>query len=107
MKTLNEEIMTLETFRQEHSNDVIRIMSPGGYVIITPDISLEQLYAHPGERGLEIPIAWEELKDQIVHSSTYDQTDKCWDLLTVTKYEFERSKNRIIEDEKNSHEISM
>lgn len=32
-----KEPMTLEQFRQKHPNDVIQIMSPGGYVTLPPD----------------------------------------------------------------------
>lgn len=75
--------MTLEQFRQEHPNDAIQIMSPGGYVTLPPDRPLDQIYAHAGVRGTEIPVSWEELKDQIVESCNFNETDHNWYLLTA------------------------
>lgn len=75
--------MTLEQFRLEHPNDVIQIMSPGGYVTLSPDRSLDELFAHAGVRGTEIPIPWEELKDQIVENCNFNEVDGNWYLLTV------------------------
>lgn len=75
--------MTLEQFRLEHPNEVIQIMSPGGYVTLSPDIPLDQLQAHAGVRGTEIPIPWEELKDQIVESRNFNEADGNWYLLTA------------------------
>jgi hypothetical protein len=78
-----KEPMTLEQFRQEHPNDVIQIMSPGGYVTLPPDSPMDQLTAHAGERGTEIPVLWEELKDQIVESCNFNEVDHNWYLLTA------------------------
>ncbi|HEY9161015.1 MAG TPA: hypothetical protein VIS94_08020 [Desulfomonilia bacterium] len=78
-----KEPMTLEQFRLEHPNDVIVIMSPGGYVTISPDRPLDQLYAHAGVRGTEIPVSWEELKDQTVESCNFNEADGNWYLLTA------------------------
>lgn len=78
-----KEKMTLEQFVQEHPNDMIQIMSPGGYVTIGPDREFEKLIAHAGFRGTEIPIPWEELKDQIVESCNFNETDRNWYLLTA------------------------
>lgn len=79
---MNEPI-TLEQFVQEHPNDVIYIMSPGGYVTISPTKPLNELYAHAGVRGTELPIPWEELKDQVVENSNFNEFDGYWYLLTV------------------------
>jgi len=78
-----KEPMTLEQFRHDHPNDVIRIMSPGGFVTLSPNRPLDQLSAHAGVRGTEIPVSWEELKDQIVQNCNFNQADGNWYLLTV------------------------
>jgi len=78
-----KEPMTLEQFRQEHPNDVIQIMSPGGYVTLPPGRPMDQLYAHAGVSGTEIPVFWEELKDQIVESCNFNEGDNNWYLLTA------------------------
>mgnify|MGYP000291887348 CR=1 FL=1 len=61
----------------------IEIMSPVGYVTLSPDRPLDELFAHAGVRGTEIPISWEELKDQIVESCNYNEADGNWYLLTA------------------------
>jgi len=78
-----KEPMTLEQFRQEHPNDVIQIMSPGGYVTLPPDRPLDQIYAHAGVSGTEIPVSWAELKDHIVESCNFNEADGNWYLLTA------------------------
>lgn len=78
-----KEQMTLEQFLREHPNDIIQIMSPVGYVTLPPNIPLTQLSAHAGERGTETPIPWEELKDQLVESSNFNEADGNWYLLTA------------------------
>ena len=40
----------------QHPNDKIQIMSPVGYVTISPKRPLTGLFAHEGVRGTEIPI---------------------------------------------------
>ncbi|CUX31826.1 hypothetical protein BN3590_00758 [Clostridium sp. C105KSO15] len=77
-----KEPITLEQFVQEHPHDMIQIMSPGGYVTISPNLPLTELSAHAGVRGTEIPIPWEELKDQIVENCNYNEIDGNWYLLT-------------------------
>ena len=74
--------MTLEQFRQEHPNDIINIMSPGGYVTLSPDVLLDQLFAHAGVRGTEMSIDWDEIKNQIVKDCTVGSADGSWHLLT-------------------------
>ncbi|WP_444640757.1 hypothetical protein ACRQU7_10710 [Caproiciproducens sp. R1] len=83
MAQSGEEPETLEQFVREHPNDVIQIMSPGGYVTIAPDRPLNELFAHAGERGTEIPVTWEELRGQTVESCHYHPADRSWNLLTV------------------------
>ncbi len=78
-----KETMTLEQFRLEHPNDVIQIMSPGGYVTLAPGRPLDELHAHAGVRGTEVPIPWEEIKDQIVESCNFSESDGNWYLLTA------------------------
>lgn len=77
-----KELMTLEQFRLEHSENIIQIMSPVGYVTLSPDRSLDELLAHAGVRGTEIPISWDELKNQIVDSCNFNEADGNWYLLT-------------------------
>lgn len=79
---ITEEPMTLEQFVREHPDDTFQIMSPGGYVTISPDRPLEKLLAHAGERGTEMAVTWEELKDQVVENCHYDPSDRSWRLLT-------------------------
>jgi hypothetical protein len=78
-----KELMTLEQFWLEHPSDVIQIMSPGGYVTLPPNRPLEELVAHAGVWGTEIPILWEELKDQIVERCNFNESDGNWYLLTA------------------------
>lgn len=78
-----KELMTLEQFRLEHPNDVIQIMSSGGYVTLSPNRPLDELVAHAGVRGTEIPIPWEELKNQIVERCNFNESDGNWYLLTA------------------------
>ncbi len=78
-----KEAMTLEQFRLEHPNDVIQIMSPGGYVTLVPDSPLDDLHAHAGVGGTEIPIPWEELKDQVVEKCNFNEAEGNWYLLTA------------------------
>lgn len=73
---------TLEQFVREHPNDVIQIMSPCGYVTIAPDRPLSELFAHAGERGTEIPVTWEKLREQTVENCNYDPAGRSWNLLT-------------------------
>ena len=75
--------ITLEQFVQEHPNEVIHIMSPGGYISLVPGTPLDNLYAHAGVRGTELPIQWEELKDQVVENCNFSESDGYWYLLTV------------------------
>ena len=78
-----KEPMTLEQFRLEHPDDVIQLMSPGGFVTLSPNRPLDELFAHAGVRGTEIPIPWEELKDQIVENYNFNEADGNWYLLTA------------------------
>lgn len=78
-----KEPMTLEQFWREHPNDVIQIMSPGGYVTLSPNRPPDQLSAHAGVRGTEMPISWDELKDQVIQNCSFDQADESWYLFTV------------------------
>jgi hypothetical protein len=77
-----QEPETLEQFVQEHPDDMIQIMSPGGYVTIAPGRPLSDLFANAGERGTEIPVTWDELKGQTVENCNYDPADRNWNLLT-------------------------
>jgi len=77
------ELVTLEQFVEEHPKDVIHIMSPGGYVTISPTKPLNELYAHAGVRGTELPIQWEEIKDQVVENYNFSESDGYWYLLTA------------------------
>jgi hypothetical protein len=79
-----KEYITLEQFVQEHPDQVIEIMSPGGYVIIRPEISRDKLYAHAGVSGTEMPITWDELKEQVVEDKNcnYSERDGRWYLLS-------------------------
>lgn len=76
-----KESMTLEQFIQEHSNTTIRIMSPGGYVTIPPNRQTDRLVAHAGVSGTEMPVHWEELREQMVESCNYNEAgaaDACY-----------------------------
>lgn len=73
---------TLGQFVREHPDDVVRVMSPNGYVTISPDQPPDKLFAHAGVSGTETPIAWEELKDQVVENLHYDPAGRNWRLLT-------------------------
>ncbi|AEY67560.1 hypothetical protein [Clostridium sp. BNL1100] len=79
-----KEYITLEQFVQEHPDQVIEIMSPGGYVTIHPAISRDKLYAHAGVSGTEMPISWDELKEQVVEDKNcnYSERDGRWYLLS-------------------------
>lgn len=77
-----KELITLEQFRLEHPEDIIQIMSPVGYVTLFPERSLDELLAHAGVRGTEISISWDELKNQVVDSCNFNETDGNWYLLT-------------------------
>ncbi len=76
------EKITLEQFVQEHPKDMIQIMSPGGYVAIGPDRLFDKLFAHAGVRGTEMPISWEELRNQIIENCNFNENDGNWYLLT-------------------------
>ena len=82
MAQSEKEPETLEQFVREHPNDMIQIMSPGGFVTIAPNRPLNELFAHAGERGTEISVTWEELKGQTVGNCHYDPADRSWNLLT-------------------------
>jgi hypothetical protein len=80
-----KEYITLEQFVQEHHDQVIEIMSPGGYVTIRPDRPMDELFAHAGVSGTEIPITWDELKEQVVNLAehcNYSESDERWYLLS-------------------------
>lgn len=83
MAQSGEEPETLEQFVREHPNDVIQIMSPGGYVTIAPDRPLNELFVHAGERGTEVSVTWDELRGQTVENCNYDPADRSWSLLTI------------------------
>lgn len=75
--------MTLD----QHPNDKIQIISPGGYVTISPKRLLTGLFAHAGVRGTEIPIILKELKEQVVENCNYNESEGTWYLLTDVLYQ--------------------
>ena len=77
-----EKNMTLEQFVKDHPNDSIQIMSPGGYVSIDPDKPKSELFAHAGFPGSEIPISWDELKNQIITENNFNEVDNRWYMIT-------------------------
>jgi hypothetical protein len=78
-----KEYVTLEKFVHEHPNEVIEIMSPGGYVTIHPDMQLTGLLAHAGEAGIEMAVSWDELREQVVEACNYNEADGRWYLLSA------------------------
>jgi hypothetical protein len=77
-----QEIMTLEQFHEKHSDDIIMLISYDSYVIFNPNKPLDQLTANLGITEMEIPISWNDLKNQVVEKYNYDSVDGVWYLLT-------------------------
>ena len=76
--------ITLEQFIKEHPDQIIEIMSPGGYVTIRPDRPLDKLFAHAGVSGTETAMPWDELKEQVVEEEhcNFNERDGRWYLLS-------------------------
>lgn len=80
--------ITLGEFVSNHSNDIIEIMTPCGYTVIQPNMDLSKLFVHAGTRETKTPIAWDELKSQVVESEncSFDEVNKKWYLISEPNF---------------------
>lgn len=77
--------MTVRDFIIRHPDATLDLMTPGGYVYLTPE-QTESLLAggntsgHPGDRALGMEITAEELLPQTICSTNYSKG--VWHMLT-------------------------
>ena len=77
--------VTVKEFITQHPNADLYMMTPGGYVHLTPESSQALLEGkstsgHPGYPEMAVEIDAEELLPQTVHSINF--SDESWHLLT-------------------------
>ena len=76
----------MREFFKKHPDDNIQIMTPGGYVSLTPDftkalLSGDSVRGHLGDPAYSVEIHADELLDQVVFNSNYRK--HVWHLLSA------------------------
>ena len=82
---IGNEAITVRDFLKKHPEDNIEMMTPGGYVSLTPArtralFSGDSVKGHPGDPAYSMNIPAKELLDQFVAAANY--MEHTWHLLT-------------------------
>jgi hypothetical protein len=86
VKGNDNEPLTVREFLKKHPDDNIQMMTPGGYVSLTPALtkallSRDSVREHPGDPAYSVEIHADELLDQCVLNSNYSK--HVWHLLAA------------------------
>lgn len=88
-----DEPVTVREFIERHSNAAFDMMTPGGYVYLTPEqakllLSGQRVQGHPGDPEYAVKITAEELLNQQVVNANF--SGGAWHLLSDAVHEMEQ-----------------
>lgn len=91
-----EKTVTVQEFLEKHQGVAFNMMTPGGYVYLTPEkaqllLSGEDINGHLGSKTYTVDISNKELLTQVVIQANL--TDGTWNLLSDYKSEIEQEQS--------------